>query len=166
MDLTIQELGSLGEFVGAVAVVISLVYLALQVRQNSRYVRENTEFLRASNEISSNEGNVALRTWYVDHPGLFDVQRRGDAGERLEGEDAVLYALLLQSVFESHMTYFVQHERGLTGDEIWNYWVRYFDRECRQPGVRAWWRRSRDRFPEDFRAYIDEKVDRAERGAG
>jgi len=34
--LTLSELGSLGEFVGAVAVVLSLVYLAVQIRQNTR----------------------------------------------------------------------------------------------------------------------------------
>lgn len=163
MNLGLQELASLAEVVGAVAVVISLVYLAVQVRQNSRFVRENTEFLRASNEVSSHDNVTAIRNWFVDQPHLLEVQRRGHAGEALEGTDAALYVLLLQSAFEGHMTYFVQHDRGLTGDAIWNYWVDYFDGECAQPGVRAWWTRSRTGFPEDFRAYIDEKVERAER---
>jgi hypothetical protein len=33
--LTLQDLGNLGEFVGAVAVVVSLVYLAVQIRQSA-----------------------------------------------------------------------------------------------------------------------------------
>lgn len=36
---TIQALGSLGEFVGALAVVISLIYLAQQMSQNTNSVR-------------------------------------------------------------------------------------------------------------------------------
>ena len=40
MRLT-QLLGSLGEFVGAIAVVVTPGYLAVQVRQNSLQVREN-----------------------------------------------------------------------------------------------------------------------------
>ncbi len=35
MTLTIQELGSLGEFLGSIAVLATLIYLALQTRQNT-----------------------------------------------------------------------------------------------------------------------------------
>ena len=34
-----EELGNLGEFVGAVAVVVTLVYLTIQVRQNTQAIR-------------------------------------------------------------------------------------------------------------------------------
>lgn len=34
--MTIMELGALGEFIGAVGVVASLIYLAVQIRQNTR----------------------------------------------------------------------------------------------------------------------------------
>ncbi len=35
MTLTIQDLGALGELLGSVAVLVTLVYLALQTRQNT-----------------------------------------------------------------------------------------------------------------------------------
>jgi hypothetical protein len=38
--MTIMELGALGEFVGAVAVVATLAYLAVQIRQNTRAMEE------------------------------------------------------------------------------------------------------------------------------
>ena len=38
-QFTLQDLGSLGEFVGAIGVVVSLVYLAQQMRQNTTSVR-------------------------------------------------------------------------------------------------------------------------------
>ena len=34
--MTIFELGALGEFLGSIAVVFTLIYLALQIRQNTR----------------------------------------------------------------------------------------------------------------------------------
>ena len=37
--MTVQELGSIGEFVAAVAVLISLFYLAYQIRQNTAELR-------------------------------------------------------------------------------------------------------------------------------
>ena len=39
--MTIMELGALGEFVGAIAVVVTLVYLAAQIRHNTRVMEEN-----------------------------------------------------------------------------------------------------------------------------
>jgi len=38
--VTVMELGALGEFVGAIAVVATLVYLAVQIRQNTRAMEE------------------------------------------------------------------------------------------------------------------------------
>ncbi len=34
--MTIQELGAIGELIGGIAVVVTLIYLAVQVRQNTR----------------------------------------------------------------------------------------------------------------------------------
>ncbi len=34
--MTLQDLGSLGELVGGIAVVVSVVYLAIQIRHNTR----------------------------------------------------------------------------------------------------------------------------------
>lgn len=41
-----DAIGAIGEVVGALAVVISLVYLALQIRQNSRQVEEQIRGLQ------------------------------------------------------------------------------------------------------------------------
>ncbi len=37
--MTLQDLGSIGEFVAAVATLATLIYLALQIRQNSESVK-------------------------------------------------------------------------------------------------------------------------------
>ena len=37
--MSIQELGSIGEFIAAIATIITLVYLAFQINQNTRAVR-------------------------------------------------------------------------------------------------------------------------------
>ena len=38
----IMELGALGEFVGAIAVVFTFIYLAIQIKQNSAATDNNT----------------------------------------------------------------------------------------------------------------------------
>ena len=44
--MSIEELGSLGEFVGALGVVISLMYLAFQIRVGSRSPRFESHHTR------------------------------------------------------------------------------------------------------------------------
>jgi hypothetical protein len=39
--MTITELGAIGELVGAIAVVVTLVYLAIQIRQNTHSMEES-----------------------------------------------------------------------------------------------------------------------------
>ena len=43
MEWSIQDLGALGEFVGSVAVLATLVYVALQIRQTNENARANVE---------------------------------------------------------------------------------------------------------------------------
>ena len=49
--MTIQNLGSLGEFIAAIATLVTLVYLALQIRQNTKTVR-STAFQQVVDSFS------------------------------------------------------------------------------------------------------------------
>ena len=48
MDWSIQDIGALGEAIGAVAVLFTLLYLATQVRQSKKATEANTRSLRGS----------------------------------------------------------------------------------------------------------------------
>ena len=52
--MSIIELGALGEFVGAIAVVFTLGYLALQLRQNTRMMRANIRQLQTQCQVEVN----------------------------------------------------------------------------------------------------------------
>jgi hypothetical protein len=42
VELTIQALGAIGEFLGSIGVIATLIYVGVQVRQNTRAVRSST----------------------------------------------------------------------------------------------------------------------------
>ncbi len=46
MTLTIQDLGALGEFLGSIAVLATLIYLALQTRQNTMAIAAQLDAAR------------------------------------------------------------------------------------------------------------------------
>lgn len=51
--MSIEQLGSLGEFIAAIAVLISLAYLAMQIRQNTQQSKQNSfyDVFRAYSEM-------------------------------------------------------------------------------------------------------------------
>ena len=66
-----QAIGAVGELVGALAVVVSLIYLAIQIRQNSKLLRSaaqdsvSLKYAQTMNMITSTPEGVA-----VFHKGL------------------------------------------------------------------------------------------------
>jgi hypothetical protein len=40
--MSLEDLGNIGEFVAAAAVIVSLIYLAVQIRQNTKSLRAST----------------------------------------------------------------------------------------------------------------------------
>ena len=61
--MTIDELGSLGEFIGSIIVLISLVYLALEIRSNTETARTSTYQAVSLNLAHSIEAWPALRIY-------------------------------------------------------------------------------------------------------
>lgn len=50
-----DALGAIGEIIGAFAVVITLIYVAAQMRQNNRQIEENTKVIRLAARESTQE---------------------------------------------------------------------------------------------------------------
>ena len=55
--MTLDQLANLGEFLGGLAVLLTLVYLAVQVRQNTHALK------RSSARLTSVQNSDALRGW-------------------------------------------------------------------------------------------------------
>jgi hypothetical protein len=153
-----QILGNFGEFVGAVGVIVSLVYLALQVRTSAQSTRDNTLALLATTDMASNDGNREMYITLLKDPDLMQIMRNGHTGQALSREDNARYRLYLQAAFESHMTFFFQTKRGVASQEVWDHWSRFFDDYCLLPGVARVWQEVRDGFEGDFRDYMDAKL--------
>ena len=74
--MSIQDLGSIGEFISSIAVIVSLVYLAIQVRHNTAQLHENEKALRR-NEYNTLMGNWSdLRGHLMSDGSLADIMVR------------------------------------------------------------------------------------------
>ena len=41
--MTLEDLGNLGDFLGGIAVIVTLIYLVVQIRQNTKLLRKSAE---------------------------------------------------------------------------------------------------------------------------
>ncbi len=60
--MSIMELGALGEFVGAIAVVVTLIYLAIQVRHSASLLEHNNTAMEENTKLAQ----VAAMDRYSD----------------------------------------------------------------------------------------------------
>lgn len=137
------------EIVGAAGVIASLIYLALQIRQNTKVARAETtkDLYLASRaailEIASNE----------DLAKIFNEIRE------FEGVDYTRRYAFYQSFFR---LYELQHnlgEQGLLDNNIaqsHNLIIRMFAGTIFFP---EYWERARREFNEEFASFVDEQIE-------
>ena len=74
--MTIQDLGALGDMIGGVAVVASLIYLAIQIRQNTHQISQNVEVTRFAAFERNIESASRMRELLMLNPDLIDLCAR------------------------------------------------------------------------------------------
>lgn len=145
--MNIVELGSLGEFVGAMAVVCTLAYLAVQVRHAKTGVKSaNIQ----SAVLSFNPINMAMAT----DASLSNLMVRGSADfASLDGNEQSQYRSLLVAYFNCFYNVFLQYKLGTFPNELWLSMAKGLTTLLRQPGPRDF--RESTRTFEDMFAEVD-----------
>lgn len=87
-----NAIGAIGEIVGAIAVVITLIFLTAQLRQNTKAVEHSTE-------RGAFEDGQAWLYRMVENPDVAALYRSGLKGEDLPPDDALRFRFLMQLLF-------------------------------------------------------------------
>ena len=170
--MTLQDLGSIGEFVGAIGVVASLIYLALQIRQNSRQITENTNSVLGSVELESAK---LASDWLLTVAGDRELGRIWILGlsdpRRLTEDEGVQFAMLMGSAFYRIAGPFRQYKRGLLSEESWQPFDELIIRYMQSAAVRTWWSNRDVPFAKSFTEYVNARIPssstrEAEQGVG
>ncbi len=147
-----QLLGNYGEFIGSIGIVVSLIYLGVQIRQNTDSVRESN--LRAATDRS-----IAHSRFSAGTPGMMGLflQAQTDAGP-LTDEQRWQFGTFLFSMFLDYQEqYFLQ--RKSRGDEaFWETMNKNMMRYLRQPGGRDWWGSGQQMLDEEFVAFVNARL--------
>ncbi len=113
-----MELAAVAEVVSAVAVVVTLIYLAIQVRHSKESLDANTKAIRGQ-VISDVTKNVQDHmSMAVQGHNLADIIKKMASGEEMDPDDALLLDMFLTAVFVARQNEYYQWKQGLLDDSV------------------------------------------------
>ena len=146
-----EAISAIGQLVGALAVVISLIYLAREVRSNARATRQAA--MRSTLDVLNRHTQQI-----TEHADLAELRNRGfEDFESLEGADRARFGSLMHQLFRNLEDVYYQHLEGHLDPRVWR-GIEVVVREVNaQPGVQAWWRSHSHWFGEEFAKFVNQQ---------
>ena len=151
-----DAIGAIGEMIGASAVVISVVYLALQIRKQTHESR-----LAATREL--NNQNVQSQTVITENAEIASIYLKAVRDyESLPDLDRLRISLQFQRNFRMLEQQFLHIKSGNVEasylesvNKAYREWLVF-------PGVKQWWKLSKHHFDSGFCAYIEQEMQAGE----
>jgi hypothetical protein len=147
--VTIQDLGSIGELVAAIATLITLIYLATQVQQNTRALKSAT-FQNISAEMGRNVEPM------INNADLAAIMVKGNADPTsLSAEERLRYSSLLIASFRRLESVYFQHKLGSIDEELKEGFEVSLMAVLRIPFGKQWWKSAKVAFYRPFSDHVD-----------
>ena len=144
-----EAVGALGQIVGAIAVVVSLVYLAIQVRQNTAAIAAQAahDALAAVREFNQH---------LMVNPPMARIFRIGQEDpSALTESELEQFVHIVFTFFKTAEAVHAQSMKGTLDAETWRAWEWVFMAWGQSPGFAAYWSIRRGLFTPAFQALYD-----------
>lgn len=147
--MNLQDLGNIGEFLGAIGVIVSLIYLSLQIRHNTRAVN-------ASSNHSMDQSFASFLTLLIENPRAAEIFSKGvGALDALDDGERNTFYSLLSMLFKNFENAFLHYQQGLIDKSQFSAWATAVGWYAGFPGANAWWQNRRGVFTPEFREFVE-----------
>ncbi len=147
--MTLAEWGALGELIGGVAIIVSLIYVGFQVRESAR----------ATRSAAANDASAAMQSWYLE---LGSNRQASDlwlnamrSPEPLSTHDEFQFLMSMHAVFLGFQNSYLLSEEGTLDPEIREALTFAIIAVKDLPGMDRFWRQRRGFFHRGFANYVD-----------
>jgi hypothetical protein len=147
--MSFDAIGNVAELISSIAVLISLIYLAVQIKKSTETARTSTyhSIVSAFGDMNQTMASVPdLSFLYV---------RALEEFESLDESEKARISQLFYSTFRYFENMFYQHEKGYLEDDVWVGWERLMVTYFRRSGFQIWWSMRRDVFSKAFVAFLE-----------
>lgn len=146
--MTLQDWGALGELIGGVAIIVSLVYVGLQIKQSTAAARAAT-----SQAFSA---QYSEQMFHISRGDNRDVFWRGLTGlQNLQGSEIVAFMCILGSIVRMWESFYLQMQEGTFEPRIFESWMTQLTDLFGQPGVQEYWAMRAHQFTPEFVEFLE-----------
>jgi len=150
-----NAVGAVGDAVGAIGVIVTLIYLALQIRQN-------TSTLKAAAKHEATSRQLEYFDILLLNPELRRVYRAGLADfHALNPDERDLFGMLMYRAFLTFSEAYYEYRHAHFDKEQWLESSEAVDWHLTHPGARDWWSHPKRReFPVEFVDLVASRIEK------
>lgn len=150
--MTIQDLGNVGEFVAAIATVVTLIYLSVQIRAN-------TAAVRAESRRGSTGLGLEVQGLIAGSRDAASIFRRGLADPAtLDPDESVQFVFLFSMLVSQADSTFTDYRLGVAERALTETAISATLRLIRTRGGRKYWSEWANAHTPEFREYVDARL--------
>ena len=151
-----DAIGAIGELIGASAVVISVIYLAVQIRRQTSESR-----LAATRELSTKRTDFMKMA--LSDEALLRVYLKALRGyESLEGEERLKAAIMFNVLMRNAEQDFIHKGTGHADDPYLESVDRVLSQNVSSPGIQEWWSTTSNLFNHNFQTHVNRLIAESE----
>jgi hypothetical protein len=151
--MSLEAMGNFGDFVGGIAVIVTLLYLAWQIRKNTNFVRT----------ASRQDVVKSFRQWnrhLFEIDGLAEITLVGALRyPDLAQPDRVKFACWMSDHCLHFQSVFALYESGELEEETYQAYLAFFVGQLITPGGAAYWSEYRSFFPKRMYRAVDARIE-------
>ena len=154
----LDDLGIIGDFIGGIGVVATLIYLAFQIRQNSSQLAQNTKAVQANAYQAVTQNHTSYNEWFVVHRDLAELMVKATSDpSSLDDVDRLRLSGLSSAMFRNFENLHEQFRAGLVTQEQWLGWSQLLTGMLTMsPMHRSFWSQGgSNAHTPDFQDFID-----------
>ncbi len=132
--MSLSEYSFFFDAMSAIGVVVSILYLGYQIRQNTRAMRRNVarDIVRDLNELGR---------FFIEMPDLIQIYfKANDQSDSLSAEERFRFQILAMRVMSNFDLAISYHKDGLIDDPSVETYAQSVRQLYRSPIVKEWWR--------------------------
>lgn len=144
-----EAISAIGSATAAIAVTLTVVYLAIQVRRNTLALHSQTHYLATAALAEA----AAFLGAEKDRSRVYRIGLTKP--DELNEDEWMQFALLGISQFRRYENLYFQHRSNLVDDDFWEGHKENMLWFFHRPGMQVWWKDKRLSFSKGFREFLE-----------
>ncbi len=157
-----EAISAIGEIVAATAVVVSLIYLAAQIRHNTRELDERNRSYRQISLDETGKRYTSFRDNVRHDPVLASIWHRGRQNlDDLDQVERLQFDYLAVDMFWCWGMLYLYRQQNVIDKRVMELSVANLPLYAEGKGIRQWWAESphRSEYPPEFTEQVDRLFD-------